>query len=61
MEWLELMELWDGTRVESSIPTGDGPYSPSGPWYRVNQADGTTCDFTTMSSMLVYLHDQWGM
>jgi hypothetical protein len=58
-QWLELMTLPDGTRIQAGIPTAAGTEQPVGPWYRVHAHHGKVSEFTTMVSMLEYLRDHY--
>jgi hypothetical protein len=61
MRWLVLMNLDDGTRVESSMPMHDTLGALNGPWYRVSETDGRITEFVSMTSILSYLHRRWGL
>lgn len=55
MQWLELMRLSDGTRVEAGLPLEDPIPNPRGPWYRVRRPDGEVSEFNSMTSTLSFL------
>jgi secreted protein with Ig-like and vWFA domain len=61
MEWVTVMTLADGSRVESSLPSlGETAASLAGRTYRVLRPDGSTRVFATLSLILDHLRDHYG-